>query len=43
MFHERKNIRKIIIKRASKVCVEKREWDIILFMNFTENKTTNSV
>jgi len=42
MFHRTENIRKIKIKRVFKVFLEKVEWSILLFGNFTEKKLVMS-
>jgi len=39
MFHGRKKVRKFIIKRVLEVFFEKGGWNIVLFGNFTENKS----
>jgi len=38
MFHRKKRVRKIVIKRVLKVFLEKGGWNIVLFGNCIENK-----
>jgi len=38
MFHGRKKVKKIVIKRVLKIFLGKVDWKSVLFGNFTEKK-----